>query len=366
MQYKSLKIRLDLNNKQITLAKKHSGTARHAYNWGLATCIQEYAEKKKQPSSIDLHKRLVKEVKSVNAWYYEVSKCSPQEALRDLSKAFQRFFKKQSGFPKFKKKGIKDSFYLEGDIRIQNNQIKVPIFGWLKLSEKIINLKGIKNVRISRQARHYFVAFKIPLQKLKYGIKKNTPVGVDLGIKTLATLSNGMEFKNLRPYKRYKRKLKIAQRQVSKKYKKGQKEQSKNYQKARAKVADLHYKISCIRKDSLHKLTSYLAKNHSEVVIEDLNVKGMSKNHKLASAILDGGFYEFRRQLEYKCDWYGSKLIVADRFFASSKTCSQCGTKKEKLSLSERMFKCDACGFHTGRDFNASINLKKLAESSSV
>jgi len=365
-QYKSLKIRLDLNNKQITLAKQHAGVARHAYNWALATCQEAFAQKKKRPSAIDLHKKLVREVKSQYAWYYEVSKCAPQQALRDLSESFQRFFKKTSAYPRFKKKGIKDSFYLEGHIRILNNRIKLPHFGWLKLSEKISNFKAIKNVRITRQASHWFVSFKVALPKIKHKIPKNTPVGVDLGIKDLATLSNGMVFPNLRPYKKYRRKLKLAQRQLSKKYQKGQKIQSKNYQKARNRVARLHYKVSCIRKDVLHKLTTYLAQNHSEIGIEDLNVRGMSKNHKLASAILDGGFYEFRRQLTYKCEWYGSKLVIADRFFASSKTCAQCGTVKKDLTLKDRMYRCDACGFHTGRDFNASINLKNVAVSSTV
>lgn len=172
-----------------------------------------------------------------------------------------------------------------------------------------------------------------------------------------------MIFENKKPYKKYKRTLKIEQRKLSKKYKKGQKIQSKNYYKQQKIVAKIHYKIACIREDTLHKLTSYLAKNHSEIVIEDLNVQGMSKNHKLASAILDGGFYEFRRQLTYKCEWYGSKLTIAPRFFASSKTCSYCKHKKEKLNLSERIFHCEKCGMRMDRDLNASVNLKGQAVS---
>jgi putative transposase len=363
---KSLKIRLELNNKEVTLAKKHAGVARHAYNWGLDVCNKAFENKQKRPSAIDLHKKLVAEVKSKNAWYYEVSKCSPQQALRDLDTGFQRFFKKVSKYPRFKKKGIKDNFYLEGNIELKNNCIKLPHFGWIKLSEKLADIKGIKNVRISRRAEHWFVSFKVELPKVKYKIKKDTPVGVDLGIKDLATLSDGQVFPNLRPYKKYKRKLKIEQRKLSRKFQKGKKEQSKNYQKQRTILAKIHYKIACIREDALHKLTTYLAKNHSKIVIEDLNVSGMSKNHKLASAILDGGFYEFRRQLSYKCEWYGSKLIVADRFFASSKTCCQCGTIKKDLQLKDRMYHCDACRFHTGRDLNASINLKNLAVSSTA
>ena len=358
---KSLKIRLELNNKQITLAKKHAGVARHAYNWGLGFCQKAYENGDKHPSAIELHKKLVTEVKTVHTWYYEVSKCAPQEALRNLSKAYKRFFNKKSDFPKFKKKGIRDAFYLEGNVEIKKNKIKLPIFGWVNTSEAG-NIQGIKNVTVSRKAEHWFVSFKIPFVAEKTKKTAGT-VGVDLGIKTLATLSEGTVFEAIRPYKRYKRKLKLLQRAASKKFKKGQKEQSKNYQKAAKKVSKLHYKIGCIRQDALHKLTTHLAKNHSQIVIEDLNVQGMSKNHKLASAILDGGFYEFRRQLTYKCDWYGADLVVANRFFASSKTCSSCGHKKAKLTLNERIFSCENCENQLDRDFNAAKNLEKYGAS---
>ena len=360
---KSFKIRLEFNNKQKTLARKHAGVARYAYNWGLDICKKAFDSKKKRPSAIDLHKKFVKEEKSQKPYLYEVSKCAPQEALRNLDTAYKRFFKKLGKLPQFKKKGIHDSFYLEGSIRTNGKKIKLPKFGWVKLSEQIPAQK-IKNVTISRQAGHWFVAFRIPFKPSKLalkGIQKEGSVGVDLGIKTLATLSNGREFEHKRPYKQYKRKLKLAQRSLSRKEK-----GSNNRAKARRKVARLHYKIRCIRQDALHKLTTYLTQNHREVVIEDLNVRGMSKNHRLASAVLDGGFYEFRRQLEYKAEWYGSRVTVANRFYASSKTCYQCGQVKKDLQLSDRMYRCEGCGFHTGRDLNAALNLKKLAVSSTV
>lgn len=150
---------------------------------------------------------------------------------------------------------------------------------------------------------------------------------------------------------------------MSKKFVKDAKKQSNNYKKAVAKVAKIHQKVANVRKDSIHKLTTYLSKNHTEIVIEDLNVSGMSKNRKLASAILDGGFFEFRRQLEYKSNWYGSKLTVADRWFPSSKTCSSCNEVKKTLKLSERIFKCNVCGFSADRDANAAENLNKKAVS---
>lgn len=366
---KSHKIRLELNHRQATLAKKHAGASRYAYNWGLFICKTGYASKTedevyKRPSAIDLHKLWVSDVKSQQPWTYEVSKCSPQEAFRNLDRAYKRAFTVQGArLPQFKKKGVHDSFYLEGAIHVKGKKIKLPKFGWVKCSEELPEVT-LKNVTVSRQGKHWFVSFKTELlpQKLK-GIEEQASVGVDLGIKTLATLSDGTFYENKRPYKRLKRALKLAQRQASKKYKKGQQQQSENYQKAQQKVAQLHYRIACIRKDALHQLTSHLAKNHSRIVIEDLNVKGMSKNHKLASAILDGGFYEFRRQLAYKTAWYGSKLVVAHRFYPSSKTCSSCGAVHPNLQLKDRVYKCSSCHLELDRDLNAALNLKKYTVS---
>jgi len=354
---KSIKIRLELNSKQVTLANKHAGVARYAYNWGKSICDNAIQNKEKRPTAIDLHKKFVTEEKHTKSWLYEVSKCSPQQALRNLDEAYKRMFKvKSSKYPKFKKKGQHDSFYLEGNIKTTGDKIKVPIFGWLKCSE-ILPQCDIKNVVISKTANQWFVAFKIPFEPLAT-IKINNAVGVDLGIKTLATLSDGKIFDAIKPYKTNKRKLKLLQRKLSKKQK-----GSQNRRKACEKVARLHYKIANIRKDSTHKLTTYLAKNHSEICIEDLNVCGMSKNHKLASAILDGGFSEFRRQLEYKCQWYGSILTIVDRFYPSSKTCSACGNIKSSLKLSDREYVCENCGLVIDRDRNAAINLRNKSVS---
>jgi putative transposase len=362
---KSIKVRLELNNQQKTLARKHAGTARFAYNWGLSKS-QELIEKgSKRPTAIDLHKLWVREVKVEKEWTYEVSKCAPQQAFRNLDEAYKRVFKvKGVKSPRFKKKGIKDSFYLEGAIKIDGNKIKLPKFGWLECSEILPNCE-VKNVVISRHAEHWFVSFKVEHQP-NMTPKLRGRVGVDLGIKTLATMSDGSEVPAVRAYRKYLRKLKKAQRQVSKKFIKGAKRQSNNYYKAKKKVAKIHYRIACLRKDALHKLTSSLAKNHSEIIIEDLNILGMSQNHKLASAILDGGFYEFRRQLEYKASWYGAKVTVANRYYPSSKICSSCGNIKEKLSLSERIYKCEVCGLELNRDLNAAINLENYKENSPV
>lgn len=360
---KSLKVRLELNNIQRSLCEGHAGLSRLAYNKGLAYCKERYELKQQHPSAIDLHKWFVSTFKKENKWVYNYSKCSPQQAFRDLDVAYKTFFKSKKGFPKFKKKGIRDSFYLEGNIQVNDNRIKIPKFGWVKTSEQLPNVP-IKNVTISKRANEWYISFKYEFTP-QYTIKKIKSVGVDLGIKTLATLSNGEIFNNLKPYKNAKRKLRKAQKSVSRKYIKGAESQSSNYKKCRIKLAKIHKKVSDVRIDGLHKLTTYLSKNFETVVIEDLNVKGITKNHNLASAILDGGFYEFKRQLLYKKEWYGGSVILANRFYPSSKLCS-CGVKNDELKLSDRNWTCKTCGLVNDRDLLASRNLNKLAVSSTA
>jgi putative transposase len=378
MQYKSYKIRLEPNNKQTTLFLQHCGVARHAYNIGLSYCNDLFKNGEKIPSAITLHKWLIATVKKENPWYYNVSKYSSQEALRNLEKSFKSFHRLQKksgytlkdrkgnlkGLPNFKKKGKKDSFYLEGSIKIESNLIKLPKIGWVKLSENI-DVNIIKNCVVSRKANEWFVSFKTEYLTIKTEKKFNV-VGVDLGIKTLATLSNGEVFQNIKPYKNAKKKLRKQQKEVSRRFVKGAKNQSNNYKKSVLKLAKTHARIANIRLDNLHKITTYLAKNFETVVIEDLKVRNMVKNHNLASAILDGGFFEFKRQLLYKKEWYGGSVILANTYFPSSKLCSCCGSKKEVLKLSEREYSCTECSSILDRDFNASKNLENLAVSSTV
>ena len=358
------KTELRVNNKQRTMLAKHAGVARHAYNCALRLLkdllehnCENPSDPIKFPSAIDLHKWLVAHVKSVYSWYYEVSKCAPQQALRNLRKAFDDFFNKKKGFPKFKKKGLSDGFYLEGAIQLESNRIKLPKIGWVKTYERLpIGIKP-KNVVVSRHADRWLVSFRIETEPIPTPKFVDT-VGVDLGVKTLATLSTGEIFEGAKSYKKLEAKLSILMYLNRKKT-----IRSQNWLKVQLKIAKLHRTIANLRKDTLHKLTTYLAKNHSQVVIEDLNVSGMMANHKLAKAVQDMGFYEFRRQLEYKCLLYDCELIIADRWYPSSKTCSNCATIKESLSLSERTFICDRCHFVIDRDLNAAINLAALAGS---
>lgn len=292
--------------------------------------------------------------------YYEVSKCAPQYALRHLAEAFKEFFKSNRGFPKFKKKGRNDSFTLDGSIQVDRRRLKVPVIGWLKTYEQLPFGVKPKTVTIVRQADRWFVSFKIEV-KPQDTPKLHQIVGVDLGIKALATLSTGESIEGAKSYRKAEHKLSLLQY-----YSRNQVKGSNNWKKAQIKIARIHRIVANIRKDTLHKLTSYLAKNHSLVAIEDLNVSGMMSNHKLTKAIADMGFYEFRRQLTYKCQLYGSQLVIIDRWLPSSKTCSGCASIKNSLCLSERVYKCDVCSLEIGRDLNAALNIASYAVSSTV
>jgi putative transposase len=355
------KTELKLNNQQRTALAKHCGVARHAWNWGLALTKQILDHNKanpdskiKFPSAIDLHKWLVALVKSEHEWYYECSKSTPQQALMALRESWKRCFNKTAGVPRFKKKGKRDSFTLEGTVKILgNNKIQVPVIGVLKTYERLPQVLT-KSATISRQADRWFISFRFDVEQQE---SSNTDVvGVDLGVKNLAIFSTGKVIAGAKSYKKFEAKLSRMQWLNRHKI-----IGSNNWKKAQMQIARLHRKIANIRKNTLHKLTTLLAKNHGTVVIEDLNVSGMLANHKLAKAIADMGFFEFRRQLTYKCELYGSKLVVVDRWFPSSKTCSNCETKKETLTLDERVFECSECGFVIDRDLNAAINLSRIA-----
>lgn len=357
MIYKSYKTELNPNNKQKTLFKQYAGTARFVYNWALALLQEDYkSEKKIKPSAITLHKLLVIQKNDHFKWMKDISKWCPQNSLRNLELAYKKFFKKQNAFPKFKKKGQRDYFTLDTPIIIKDNKIKLPKIGWIKLKEHdyIPNGKP-KSVTISLKANRWFVALKYETE-IEQKHYENTVIGVDLGIKSLAVTSDGEIFESPRKLKSKEEQLKRLQRKFSR-----QQKGSNSRNKTKERMAKVHFNISNHRKDILHKATSCLVKTKSNktIVIEDLNVSGMLKNHKLAKAISNIGFHEFRRQLEYKCAWYGKELVIADRFYASSKLCSCCGNKKDELTLKDRTYYCNVCGNEIDRDLNAAINLEQ-------
>ncbi len=275
-----------------------------------------------------------------------------QYAFINLGEAFKRFFQGLGKHTRFKKKGKHDSFTIDNcgkPIELNGWYHKLPFVGVIRTYEPIE--ATTKKITISRQAGDWYLSCSWEFTP-KPTEKNIDVVGVDLGIKTLATLSSGVVFESVKSYRSFEDKLSRLQYLHRNKI-----IGSANWKKAQLKIAALHRRVANIRKDALHKLTAYLANNHGSVVIEDLNVSGMLGNHKLAKSIADQGFYEFRRQLQYKCQWYGCDLVVVDRFFPSSKTCSNCGHVQD-MPLSFRTYDCPDCGLSIDRDLNASINLR--------
>jgi putative transposase len=366
---RAYKTELALNNAQITACKRHAGAARWAYNWGLARKQESYRATGKSPSAIDLHRELNALKQTSVPWMYQVSKCAPQEALRNLDSAFSHFFRRcqlkqqgrlkgKVGYPqrKTKKRGL-GSFRLTGSIVVCADAIQLPRLGRLRLKERdyLPTQAKILSATVSELGGHWYVSVLVEHEQ---AVPTNTGpvVGVDLGVKTLATLSDGASEPNPRHLRSCLKKLKRLQRAVTRKPK-----GSRNRCKAAQRLGTLHRKVANQRANTLHHLTSRLAKTKSIVVIEDLNVAGMLKNQHLAQAIGDVGFGAFRRQLSYKAAWYGCQVLVASRWEPSSKTCSGCGWVDEDLTLADRTFTCEDCGQVLDRDLNAAINLANLA-----
>ncbi|MEN8218991.1 MAG: RNA-guided endonuclease TnpB family protein [Pseudomonadota bacterium] len=342
--------------KQEQYFRQACGISRFAYNWGLSEWKRQY-ESGSKPTALAV-KKAFNAIKPIEfPWVFNVTKCAAEQAFIDLGSAFTLFFKHLGKYPRFKKKGVPDSFYLSNDqFKIEGNKIRIPKLGWVKLTESLRFEGKILSATVSRIANRWFVSINIQMNSASHKISENQAdaVGVDLGVKSLATLSNGEVIYGSKPLKKLSRKLAKMQRHLAK-CTKG----SKRYNKYKMKLARLHYRIRCIRQDSLHKLTHKLCQNFKVICIEDLNIKGMMKNHKLAKAVSDMGLYEFKRQLEYKSKHFGNWISVIDRWFPSSKKCSNCGNIIEELKLSQRTYECNSCGLKLDRDFNASINIKK-------
>ena len=361
------KTELDPNDRQRTALLRHAGAARWAYNFGLRRKVEAYKATGKSPTAIDLHRELnVLKKKPVEdggvPWMYEISKCAPQEALRHVDRAFQGFFQRcargatRKGFPRFKsrKRGI-GGFTLTGAIRAETTHVQLPRLGRLRLKEGgYLPADGVKVLAatVTERAGRWFVSLQVE-QEIALPTPEEHVVGVDVGISALAVTSDGEVFENPKALRTSTTCLRRLQKSVSRKVK-----GSSNRRKAVAKLARQHYRVACVRQDAIHKATTAIAKQASVVVIESLNVAGMMKNHRLARAIGDAGLAEFHRQLRYKAVWRGGRIVEADRFYPSSKTCSRCGHVKDVLGLGEREFRCESCGLRISRDLNAAINLK--------
>src|SRR3990167_579080 len=358
------KIELKPNNKQKTYFKKSCGVARFAYNWGLTEWKKQY-ESGEKPSEVSLRRQLNAIKATEFPWMSEVTKVAPQQAIKNLGSAFNRFFKRQGKYPKFKKKGIRDSFRADNGpvkkgehaVEISNKKIKLPRVGSIRLTEKLRYTGGqIKSVTISRKADRWYAAISVETDQLSHTRKNHASVGVDLGIKTFVQLSTGQAYEGAKPHTQKLKQLRRLSRSVSRKQK-----GSHNRKKATLSLSRLHKKIADIRTDSLHKITTEIVLNNNTICIEDLNVAGIAKNRKLSRHIMDQSFSEFRRQLEYKSAWYNSNLTIADRFFPSSKLCSACHEINNTLTLADRHWICDHCGIAHDRDLNAAINLENYA-----
>ena len=351
----SHKIRLYPTKKQEEFFRKSCGCSRFVYNWALSTWKQEY-EAKLKPSGFGICNK-IKDLKDANEWLKEVSIDSLQRAVQDLDRAFKKFFKKQTKYPKLHKKGKRDSFYLTNQaIKVNGKKLKIPKVGSVNLAQEL-RLKGkVMSCTISRIADRWFASIAVELLELPRQVKSsNKSVGLDLGIKTAVVTSDGVSFQSPKPLNKYAKKLKRQSQTLNRRVK-----GSNNRNKAKMQLSKTHAKIARIRQDFIHKVTSKLIDENQVICLEDLNVAGMVQNHKLARSLSDISFGEIRRQLEYKAALYGREVRFVDTFFPSSKTCSNCGIVKESLSLGERTFKCN-CGFSLDRDINAAINIRNFA-----
>ena len=374
-------IRLDPTNKQATHFGKTCGVARLAYNWALAEWQKQYQADKNyrdecqakgitidenrlnKPSQGKLRKQLNAIKREQFPFMLEVTKCSPQLAIMQLGDAFKRFFKGESKYPQFRKKGVNDRFSLSNDqfkLKLKKDKpfIQIPNLGLVRMTEHLRYNGKILSAKVFTKGGKWFVSVAVELSETTKPLPKtNKSVGIDLGITSLAMLSDGTKIQAPKPLKNKLKKLRRLNKSLSRKQK-----GSNNRAKAKTKLSRLHYQISCIRKDFLHKLSTNLVKKFDVICLENLNIKGMVKNRKLSRAINDLGFYELKRQLIYKANQWGKSIKELDRFYPSSKTCSCCGVKLDELPLSVRNWTCPNCNTNHDRDINASINILNQAD----
>ncbi len=355
MIYRSHKIRIYPNNRQRTFLLKSVGVSRFVYNWGLEEWRRQY-EAGDKPNRFGL-KVLFNSVKKEKfPFVCEVSKWVADYALLNLDLAFKNFFRRvkqksaKPGYPKFKKKGSRDSFTIEGTaVKTIDSHLKLPKLSPLRMAESLRFSGKIVSATVSQKAGRWFASIlvKLPDDARPRENQATSPIGVDLGVSKLATLSDGSVFESPRSLRKYEKRLRLLNKSLSRKVK-----NSSNWRKAKARLANLHYKIGRVRLDAMHKLTTFLAKTYSPICLEDLNVSGLLKNRRLSRALSDSSFHLFRQLLTYKA----TEVVVVDRFFPSSKLCMNCGTLHQ-MPLSKRIFEC-ACGVGpVDRDVHAAQNL---------
>jgi len=355
--HKAYKFRIYPNKQQQELIHKTFGCCRFIYNHFL-TRRKEVFEKENKTLNYNVCSSELTKLKKELVWLKEVDSTALQTSLKDLDSAFQKFFKEKLGYPKYKsKKNPVQSYTSKMNIKVFDKHIQLPKLGLVKYAKsREVEGKIIKATIRKNLSDKYFVSIvcEVDVQQLP---QVENRIGIDLGISHFATLSNGEKIDNPKFLVKYQKQLVYWQRKLSRRTKGG-----KNREKAKLKVAKIHEKIVNCRKDFLHKLSSKLINENQVIAIEDLNVKGMMQNHKLARHIGDVSWSEFRRQLEYKAQWYGREIKVIGRFEASSQICSECGYKNEQVKdLSIRNWICSECGVEHDRDVNAAKNILKMA-----
>lgn len=380
---KSYKTEINPTPEQIQRINKTIGTCRYVYNFYLAHNKEVYEKEKKFVSGMDFSKWLNNAFIKENpdySWIKEVSSKSVKKSIMNAERAFKRFFKGQSKFPQFKKKGKSDvkMYFVKTDSKViipcERHRIKIPTLGWVRLKEKGYiptdsSICIIKSGTVSCEAGRYYVSVLVGQPEQASPQLKDFGLGIDLGVKDFAIISNGIVKKNINKtakLKKLEKQLKREQRCLSGKYeslKKRNKNEKggatrQNIQKQKLKVQRLYHRIDNIRADYINKTIAEIAKiKPSYITIEDLNVSGMMKNRHLSKAVASQKFYDFRTKLEAKCKEYGIELRIADRWYPSSKLCHECGCIKSDLKLSDREYICE-CGYHADRDYNASLNLR--------
>ena len=374
---KSFKTEINPTEEQKARIRRTIGTCRYVYNFYLGhnKALHDNGEKFMTGKSFSLW--LNNEYIPDNpdkTWIREVYSKAVKKSIEDGCTAFTRFFKHQSDFPKFKKKGKSDvkMYFVRNnpkDCQCERHRLKIPTLGWVRIKEKgyIPTTKDgymIKSGTVSVKAGRFYVSVLVEIPDVNIDNNSNEGIGIDLGLKDLAIVSNGKTYRNINKsagLKKLEKQLIREQRSLSRKYenlKKGESTQRANIQKQKLKVQKLHHKMDNIRTDYINKTIAEIVKTKpSYITIEDLNVKGMMKNRCLSKAVASQKFYEFRTRLKAKCDENGIELRVADRFYPSSKTCHHCGSVKKNLKLSDRIYRCE-CGYVADRDFNAALNLK--------
>ena len=354
--FKSFKYRIEPNDEQKELLSKHFGACRFVFNHYLNKRKESYLEDKKSLNYYDNANNLTllkKEEEYI--WLKEVNAQSLQSSLRNLDTAYNKFFRKQTKFPRFKSKYDKQSFTIPQDINIKENRLIIPKFrNGIKINiNKEFDGKILYATISKTTTDKYYVSITCEVQHKTFE-KTNSKVGIDTGIKDLAILSDGTTYKNIKTLKNKLKKVKYNQRQLSKKTK-----GSSSRNKQKQKLAIIYEKITNIRKDYLHKISTEIIKNHDVICIEDLAVKNMMQNHKLAQAFSDVSLGTFYTMLEYKANWNNKIIVKIDRFFPSSKTCHVCNYIKQDLTLKDRVWTCPDCNTTHDRDLNASKNILK-------